>query len=224
MTDIARFIDHTLLRPDATEKDVIKLCDEAGTYNFHAVCIHPSFVSTAREVLYQSHTKIAAVIGFPLGMTLTRVKIYEAMEAVTKGAGELDIVINISNAISDNWSSVQDEIADIITATPDVLHKIIIETCYLSEGRKKKACTAVMNAGAEFIKTSTGFGPSGAQARDVELIHSVTEGKIGIKAAGGIKTLADTRAFIHAGATRIGTSSGIDIVGEEQKRKSEKEQ
>ncbi len=216
MLDIARLIDHTILRPDAVEQDIVKLCNEAIKFDFHSVCIHPSFTRTAKETLFKTHNKIAVVIGFPLGMTLPQVKIYEAMEAVLNGADELDLVINISHAKSNNWKAVEKEISDIITATPESVHKIIIETCYLTDEEKKAACKAVMNAGAEYIKTSTGFGPAGAVIKDVKLIKSITKGKIGIKAAGGIKTLSEAKAFIEAGATRIGTSSGVEIMKEAQ--------
>ena len=168
----------------------------------------------AKELLSMTHIKISTVTGFPLGTTLTQVKIYEAIESVINGADELDIVINIGSAKSDHWESVEKEIADIVTATPEAVHKIIIETCYLTDDEKKKASLTVMDAGAEFVKTSTGFGPTGAEVRDVAMIKSVTKGKIGIKAAGGIKTLKDVTAFIDAGATRIGTSSGVKIIKE----------
>ncbi len=212
--NIAKLIDHSLLRPDATEADIVRLCEEAGEYGFFSVCMHPSFLETARDVLFKTHVKTAAVIGFPLGMSLSRVKIYEAMESVIKGADELDIVINIGMAKSGDWQGMEREITDIVTATPEAVHKVIIEACYLTDDEKRKACAAIINAGAKFIKTSTGFGPSGAVVRDVELIRSVTKGKVGIKAAGGIKTLKEVTAFIEAGATRIGTSSGVEIMKE----------
>jgi deoxyribose-phosphate aldolase len=218
VTDIARFIDHSLLMPVATKRDIARLCDEAKTYGFHSVCVNPSFTGAAREFLLNSPVKIATVIGFPLGMTVPQVKIYEAMEAVLIGADELDIVINIGDAKSKKWESVHKEISDIITATPDTTHKIIIETCYLTDREKKKACEVVMKAGAEFIKTSTGFGTSGAVIDDVELIKSVTKGRTGIKAAGGIKSLAEAETFIEAGATRIGTSAGVEIMKEARQR------
>ena len=214
MFDISKLIDHSNLRPDALEQDIVALCDEAVKFDFHSVCIHPSFARKAREILFKTHIKIAVVIGFPLGMTLSQVKIYEAMEAALSGGDELDLVINIGQAKSGKWRTVEKEISDIITATPELVHKIIIEACYLTEDEKKSACKTVMNAGAAYIKTSTGFGPGGAVIEDVELIKSVTGGRIGIKAAGGIKTLSEAKAFIEAGASRIGTSSGVDIVKE----------
>jgi deoxyribose-phosphate aldolase len=212
--NIAKLIDHTLLRPDATETEIFKLCEDAKQYGFFSVCIHPSFIKTAKELLTASPVKISTVTGFPLGATQTNVKIYEAIESLIAGADELDIVINIGHAKSGNWKAVEKEISGIISATPQAVHKIIIETCYLTDVEKKTASSVVMNTGAEFIKTSTGFGPSGAKISDIEIIKSVTKGNIGIKAAGGIKTLEDASAFIDAGATRIGTSSGIEIVKE----------
>ncbi|MBI5055228.1 MAG: deoxyribose-phosphate aldolase [Nitrospirae bacterium] len=216
-TNIAKLIDHTLLRPDATERDIVRLCDEAKRHGFFSVCVHPAFIKTAKDQLAGTKIKLSSVIGFPLGMTLTKVKIYEAMEAVFQGADELDAVMNPGFAKSGRWEGVESEIEDLITATPDSVHKIIIETCYLNEDEKKRAALIVMNAGAGFVKTSTGFGTSGAAIKDVELIKAVTKGKVGIKAAGGIKTLKDVIAFVKAGATRIGTSSGVSIMKELEK-------
>ncbi|MDH4029017.1 MAG: deoxyribose-phosphate aldolase, partial [Nitrospirota bacterium] len=189
-------------------------CEEAGEHGFHSICVHPFFVRTAGRALFRTHVKISAVVGFPFGMNQPEVKIYEAIGAVINGADELDIVMNIGLARSNDWAGVEKEIADIVTATRGAAHKIIIEACYLTDDEKIKACAAVMNAGAEFIKTSTGFGPSGALISDVELIRSVTKGRAGIKAAGNIRTLSDIKAFVKAGATRIGTSSGVEIMKE----------
>lgn len=214
-SDIARLIDHTLLKPYATETDIYKLCDEAKKYGFFSVCIHPFFVKYAREMLSGSDVKVSAVIGFPLGMTLDRVKIFEAVETSLLGADELDIVMNLGAAKANKWDAVKKEISDIVTATPDVIHKVIIETCYLTDDEKTKASLAVLEAGAEFIKTSTGFAPAGAVIGDVAIIKAVTRGKIGIKAAGGIRTLKDVLSFVEAGASRIGTSSGVDIMSEQ---------
>ncbi len=212
--NIAKLIDHTLLRPDATETEIFNHCEDAKQYGFFSVCIHPAFIKAAKELLTASPVKISTVTGFPLGATMTNVKIYEAIESLIAGADELDIVINIGHAKSGNWKAVEKEISGIINATPQAVHKIIIETCYLTDDEKKTASSVVMNTGAEFIKTSTGFGPSGAKISDIEIIKSVTKGNIGIKAAGGIKTLEDAMAFINAGATRIGTSSGVEIINE----------
>ncbi len=212
--NIAKLVDHTLLRPDATETEIFKLCEDAKKYGFFSVCIHPAFIKTAKELLTASTVKISTVTGFPLGATMTNVKIYEAIESVIAGADELDIVINTGQAKSGNWKAVEKEISGIINATPQTIHKIIIETCYLTDDEKKTASSVVMNTGAEFIKTSTGFGPSGAKISDIEIIKSVTRGTIRIKAAGGIKTLENASAFIDAGAARIGTSFGVEIMNE----------
>jgi len=211
---IAKLIDHTLLRPDATGTDILKLCEEAEKYGFIAVCVNPFFVRTAKELLLKSKIKVSTVIGFPLGLTFPEVKIYEAMQAVLSGADELDVVMNVGAAKSGNWKAVEKESSDVITATPGTIRKIIIETCYLTDDEKRNAAWTVMKAGAEFIKTSTGFGPAGAVVKDIEIIRSATEGGIGIKAAGGIKTLNDVLTFVDAGATRIGTSSGVEIMKE----------
>ena len=214
MNSIARLIDHTLLKPDMTVTDIEKLCSEAGEHGFHSVCVPPCYIKYSRKALFETHVKIATVIGFPFGYSLSRVKIYEAIEAAMNGADELDIVLNISLIRSGKWDAVEEEISDIISATHSVVHKIIIEACYLTEDEKKKACQVVMNSGAAYIKTSTGFGKEGARIEDIELIKSVTGNRIGIKAAGGIKSLDDVKAFVNAGASRIGTSSGVGIMKE----------
>ncbi len=212
--DIAKLIDYSLLRPDATGLDIMKLCKEAEKIGCFAVCVQPVFVPMAKEMLMKSKLNIATVIGFPMGMTFSQIKTYEAMEAVLHGADELDIVMNVSFAKSNNWKLAEKEISDIITATPEAVHKVIIETCYLTDDEKRKASLMVTKTGATFVKTSTGFACGGAVVGDVELIRSVTKGDIGIKAAGGINTLKDVMAFVDAGATRIGTSSGVAIMKE----------
>lgn len=212
--DIAKLIDHTNLRADATEEDIMQLCDEAVTHGFFSVCIHPCFIRKAREKLSGTGIRVSTVIGFPLGSTLTQVKVYEAVESVLAGADELDMVINASWARAYEWDSVEKEISDVIAATPGLTHKVIIETCYLSDDQKKRAAQAVINSGGEFVKTSTGYAPAGAVVKDVALIRSVTKGMVGIKAAGGIQHVKDIRAFLKAGATRIGTSSGVQIMKE----------
>lgn len=214
ISKIAKLIDHTLLSPDATATGIVKLCDEAAEHRFHSVCVNPSFIETARDSLEGSSVCISATVGFPLGVTLSAVKIDEAIRSVMLGADELDIVINIGHAKSGRWDMVGKEISDIVTATPSVVHKIIVETCYLSDEEKKRVTEVVIGSGAEMIKTSTGFGPAGADINDVKLIKSITENRIGIKAAGGIRTLNDLEHFVKEGATRIGTSSGVNIIKE----------
>ena len=212
--NISKIIDHTLLVPDAREEAIVKFCEEAVKYGFYSVCLYPAFIKKAGEVLFESHVKVSSVIAFPSGATLPKVKIYESIEAVLNGADELDIVLNIGALKSGDWKSVARELEGIIAATPEAVHKIIIENCYLDDEEKKKVCDIVMKSGAEFIKTSTGFGPAGANVKDVKLLKSIVGEEIGIKAAGGIRTLKDVVAFLDAGATRIGTSSGVEIVNE----------
>jgi deoxyribose-phosphate aldolase len=211
---IAGSIDHTLLRSDATNGDIEKLCKEARDFGFHSVCVNPSFVKSAKEFLKGSEVKVTTVIGFPLGATLTDVKVYEAMNGALLGADELDIVINIGALKSGDWQTVRKDLSDVIMATKGLIHKAIIETCFLNEDEKKKAVMTALDAGAEFIKTSTGFGLKGAEIEDVRFIKSLVGDSAGIKAAGGIRTLQQVVDFIEAGATRIGTSSGVGIMKE----------
>jgi deoxyribose-phosphate aldolase len=213
---IAGAIDHTLLSSDATYGDIDNLCKEALDFGFHSVCINPSFVKRSKDLLNDSAVKVTTVIGFPLGADLTDVKVYEAMNGALLGADELDIVINISALKSGDWKTVRKDLSDVIMATRGLIHKAIIETCYLNEDEKKKAVMIALDAGAEFIKTSTGFGPKGAEREDVRLIKSLVGDGAGIKAAGGIRTLKQVVDFIEAGATRIGTSSGVGIMREIQ--------
>lgn len=214
--DIAKLIDHSLLRPDATVKEIKILCDEAMQFGFRSVCVNPFFVPTAKEILCGSNVMVTTVIGFPLGMTLTQVKVYEAIEAALKGSDELDIVMNIGMAKSGQWRDVKKDISDVILATKGLVHKIIIETAYLNREEKIEASEMVLDSGAEYIKTSTGFSLCGAMVEDIILIKSVVKGGCDIKASGGIKTLNQVRELIGAGATRIGTSAGVAIIKEIQ--------
>lgn len=214
--EIAGLIDHTLLRPDANEQEIRQICNDAETYGFYSVCIHPFFIGVAKALLFQKGIKVATVIGFPLGMTLPKVKVYEAQETVFLGADELDIVVNIGECKSGNWEMVRREVSAIIKATPRVTHKIIIEAHYLRDDEKVTVSRIAMDCGAEFIKTSTGFCPGGATIRDIGIIRDATGGRVGIKAAGGIRTLKDVLGFLDAGADRIGTSSGAGIMRELQ--------
>jgi deoxyribose-phosphate aldolase len=212
--DIARFIDQSLLKPQATEADIIKLCKSAIKYNFYSVCVNPYYVPLCNALLKGHDTKVVTVIGFPLGMTVKDVKIYEAKQAVRYGADELDIVMNIGAAKSGNWDYIGEEISEIISATKSAVHKVIIETCYLSEDEKIAATKIASLFGAKFIKTSTGFGTKGATVKDVRLIKKILGDRAEVKAAGGIKTLSQVVQFIKAGATRIGTSAGVGIMKE----------
>jgi deoxyribose-phosphate aldolase len=212
--EIAKLIDHSLLRPDATLADVKRLCEEAREYGFFSVCVNPYFVEKAKSFLAGSNVKVTTVIGFPLGMTLTDTKVYEAVKASFLGADELDIVINIGEAKSGRWNIVRKDLSDVIAATKGLVHKAIIETCYLDKEEKTKAVEVALEAGAEFIKTSTGFGKGGASVEDIRLIKSIVKDRAGIKAAGGIRTLAQAKEMLEAGATRIGTSYGVAIIKE----------
>ena len=211
--ELAKYIDHTLLRADAGIGDILQLCREAAEYRFAAVCVNPCFVDLAAHQLRGTGVKTATVIGFPLGAGLTGVKVYEAKEAILRKADELDMVINLAAAKAGQWQAVTDEIRQVVEAAEGGLVKVILETCYLTETEKRRACQAVLEAGAHFVKTSTGFGPAGAQLEDIRLIREEVGGKAGIKASGGIRTREQAMAFLDAGATRLGTSAGVVIAG-----------
>ncbi|WP_048151721.1 deoxyribose-phosphate aldolase [Palaeococcus ferrophilus] len=215
--DIARYIDHTNLKPYASREDIIRLCEEAREYNFYAVCVNPYRVKLAKQQLEGSDVKVASVIGFPLGATPTEVKVFEAKRALDDGADELDMVINIGALKDKDYEYVKKDIAEVVKVAHErgALVKVIIETCYLSEDEKVKACELAKEAGADFVKTSTGFGTGGATIEDVRLMRKTVGPDMGVKAAGGIRTYEQAKAMIEAGATRIGTSSGVKIVGGE---------
>jgi deoxyribose-phosphate aldolase len=212
--DLAGLTDHTILKPDATHEDIKRLCEEALQFGFYSVCINPCFIKLAKELLKYSDVRVTTVIGFPLGMTLTEVKVYEAMNAYLLGADELDIVINIGALKSGDWYTVRKDISDVIMATKGLIHKVIIETCYLNDDEKKKVVELALEESSEFIKTSTGFGLCAAQLSDIRLIKDIVGDIAGIKAAGRIKTLSQVLELLEAGATRIGTSAGVKILGE----------
>ncbi len=212
--EIARFIDNSLLRPEAKEADIIMLCKSAIRYKFYSVCVNPYYVPLCSAILKGHDIKVTTVIGFPFGASLKEVKVYEAQKALNYGADELDIVINIGAAKSGNWDYVEEELYDIISATKEAVHKVIIETCYLTDKEKKIASDIAVRCGAKFIKTSTGFGSKGADIKDVRLIKGYIKDRAEIKASGGIKTLSSVKRFIEAGATRIGTSAGVEIMKE----------
>jgi deoxyribose-phosphate aldolase len=209
---IAQYIDHTLLKATTTEAEVVQLCKEAKKYKFYAVCVNSCYVGLCKQKLNNSDVKIACVVGFPLGAMLTFSKINEAAEAVRNGADEIDMVINIGFLKDLKYELVEDEIRQIKQAIGNKVLKVIIETCYLTDDEKKMATLLVVNAGADFVKTSTGFGTGGATLEDIELMKSVTQNKIQIKASGGIRDFETAQKFIKAGVTRIGTSNGIQIV------------
>ncbi|AMQ18643.1 deoxyribose-phosphate aldolase [Thermococcus peptonophilus] len=214
--EIAKYIDHTNLKPYATKEDIIKLCDEAIEYGFYAVCVNPYRVKLAKDYLREKNAniKVASVIGFPLGATPTEVKVFEAKKALDDGADELDMVINIGALKDKDYEYVKNDIAEVVKVAHErgAKVKVIIETCYLTEEEKVKACELAKEAGADFVKTSTGFGTGGATVEDVRLMRKVVGPEIGVKAAGGIRTYEQALAMIEAGANRIGTSSGVKIV------------
>lgn len=211
--EIASFIDHTLLKPDAVEADIKRLCEEALTYGFASVCVNPYWVPLVRRLLYGTRVKVCTVIGFPLGAGTAEVKAFEARNGVAAGAQELDMVINIGALRDGKYEHVKRDIDLVVRASgPLVKVKVILETAYLTDEEKIKGSVLAMEGGADFVKTSTGFGPEGATARDVALMRKVVDGFLGVKAAGGIHTYEEAIEMLDAGATRIGASAGIEIV------------
>ncbi|AGL00350.1 deoxyribose-phosphate aldolase [Desulfoscipio gibsoniae] len=217
-TKLAGMIDHTLLKPTATRGDIIKLCGEAREYNFAAVCFNPYWVPLAAGQLAGSGVAVCTVIGFPLGATSTAAKAGEAAHAVQNGALEVDMVINIGVLMERHTEIVLEDIRAVVEASrsqnPASITKVIIETCYLSREQKILACQLAARAGAQFVKTSTGFGPGGAAVEDVALMRAAVGPEMGVKASGGIKTAEQALAMIKAGASRIGASAGVDIMQE----------
>lgn len=213
-TQLAQLIDHTLVRPDATVDDLAAACEDAKKYGFACVVVNGSYVARARDLLSGTLIKVCSVVGFPHGASTTTVKIVEAMEAMKNGASELDIVINIGMAKSGKFDTVEIDIKNVIVMTPQKIHKIVIETGSLTPDEISRVSEIAMRSGAEFIKTSTGYGPRGATTDDVRLIRQAVGSSCRIKASGGIKDLAAVTAMIEAGAGRIGTSSGPAIMEE----------
>lgn len=211
---VARLIDYTLLRADATCAAIVGVCREARRYGFASVCVNPYWVPLAHAELAGSDVKVCAVIGFPLGATSTEVKVAETEAAIRGGASEIDMVINLGAHRSGNLDAVRSDIQRVVRAAHDggAIVKVIVETASLDDDEKVSACLIAKQAGADFVKTSTGFGPSGATPQDVALLRSVAGPDMGVKASGGINTLEDVQAMVAAGATRIGSSSGVRIV------------
>lgn len=208
---IQDYIDHTLLKPTAIPSDIEKLCQEAKDYKFQAVCVNGCYTKFAKEQLKNSQVKLAVVVGFPLGAMSTESKVFEAKDSVANGADEIDMVINLGWLKSGKLELVEREISEIKKAIGNKVLKVIIETCYLTQDEKIKACELAVKAGADFVKTSTGFGEGGATLEDVKLMKKVVGNKAKIKASGGIKNRATALKFISLGVSRIGTSSGIAI-------------
>jgi deoxyribose-phosphate aldolase len=211
---LAQLIDHTIVRPDATIEDVSRACEEAKKYGFACVVVSSSHVQRARELMAGTLIKVCSVVGFPHGACTTTVKIVEAMEAMKNGASELDIVLNIGMVKSGKYEFAEIDLKNVIAMTPGKVHKVIIETGSLTPEEITNVCKIAVKAGAEFVKTSTGFGPRGATVEDIRLMREAVGSLCRIKASGGIKDLADVEALIAAGAERIGTSAGPEIMEE----------
>lgn len=220
--DVASIIDHTLLKADATRSDVERLCGEAREYRFATVCVNPAWVATALRLVRDSRVGVCSVVGFPLGATPPDVKQYETRRAIFDGATEIDMVINVGALKSDGISIVEADVAGVVGACRDsgVLIKVIIEAALLTDDQKVAACRLAKDAGADYVKTSTGFGPGGATVADVALMRRVVGPDVGVKAAGGVRDYESAQALVMAGATRIGTSAGVKIVEEARARKS----
>ena len=214
--DVAKLIDHTLLKPDATQDQIAQLCYEARKFGFAAVCVNPTHVKLCSQLLQGTQVHVCTVVGFPLGATPPEVKAYEAQQAIDDGATEVDMVINIGALRSKDYALVERDIAMVARAchAGGAILKVIIEAALLTDEDKVIACQLSKAAGADYVKTSTGFGPGGATAHDVALMRRAVGPELGVKAAGGIKNLADAKEMVAAGATRIGASAGIKIVQE----------
>ena len=209
-----KMIDHTILNPDATKDEVIRVIDEAKAHEFASVCLEPCWVSLAAERLADSPVKVCTVIGFPLGANTKTVKAFEAKEAVDNGAEEVDMVLNIGALKSGDYDLVLEDMKAVREAAKEAVVKVILETCLLTDEEKKKACALAKEAGLDFVKTSTGFSTAGATTTDVKLMREVVGDKMGVKASGGIRDRETAEAMIAAGASRIGASKSIAIIGE----------
>ncbi|MCL2368730.1 MAG: deoxyribose-phosphate aldolase [Oscillospiraceae bacterium] len=208
-----KLIDHTLLKAVATKADVEQLCKEARENNFMSVCVNSSYVPLSRDCLRGSGVKVCTVVGFPLGASTTKTKVFEAREAVENGATEVDMVINLGALKSGDWDYVKDDIESVAIAVQGrALLKVIIETCLLTDEEKVRVCAICKAVGVDFVKTSTGFSTGGATVEDVALMRKVVGNEIGVKASGGVKDAEGAKAMIEAGANRLGTSSGVAIV------------
>ncbi|MEQ2525792.1 deoxyribose-phosphate aldolase [Bacillaceae bacterium CLA-AA-H227] len=211
--NLAKFIDHTLLKADATKEQILTLVKEAKEYNFASVCVNPTWVKLAAVELKDTSVDVCTVIGFPLGATTSEVKAFETKNAIENGATEVDMVINIGALKDKNFALVEEDIKAVVNeAKGKALTKVIIETSLLTYEEKEKACELAVSAGADFVKTSTGFSTGGATVEDIALMRKTVGPDLGVKASGGVRSLADTEAMINAGATRIGASSGKEII------------
>ena len=216
--NLPELIDHTVLRPEAAKVDVLRLCQEAKDHRFTVIFVPPCYVDEAVAAVAGTAIRVGIPIGFPLGGHTTKTKVAEAVEAVARGAQVLDMVINVSRLKSGDHEYVRRDIAEVVRATPSVEHKVILETCYLTPQEKRTACQLVVEAGADYVKTSTGFGAGGATVEDVRLMKEAVAGRVKVKASGGIRDWKTTRAMLEAGADRIGTSASLAIVAEWQRQ------
>lgn len=212
---INQYIDHTLLKPESTQEQIDHLLSEAVEYQFASVCVNPTWVAHCAKTLAGTGVKVCTVVGFPLGANTSSVKAFETKDAIANGADEMDMVINVGQLKSGQYEVVKADIRAVVEASQDKLVKVIIETCLLTNDEKVKACQLAVSAGADFVKTSTGFSAAGATVEDIVLMRETVGPNIGVKAAGGARSYEDAEAFIEAGATRIGTSSGVAIVSGE---------
>jgi len=212
-TNYANMIDHTLLKAEATKEQIEKLCAEAKEFGFASVCVNPTWVKYCSELLQNSDVLVCTVIGFPLGANTPAVKAFEAKDAIANGAQEVDMVINIGALKDQNFEQVQADIAAVVEAAKgSAIVKVIIETCLLTEEEKVKACELSVAAGADYVKTSTGFSTGGATSEDIALMRKTVGPELGVKASGGVRSLEDMQKMVEAGATRIGASSGVAIM------------
>ena len=215
-SELADYIDQTLLKPDTVKDDILKLCAEAREFGFASVCVNPVWVPLCAQELEKAHSKVCTVIGFPLGANCSSIKALETKEAVANGADEVDMVINIGAAKSGAWETVEADITAVVSAATGKLVKVILETSLLNMDEIVKACRVAQKSGADFVKTSTGFSTGGATTEDIQLMRQTVGPDFGVKASGGIRTTQDILAMIAAGANRIGASGEIDIVNDEK--------
>lgn len=212
--NLPALIDHTVLRPDATKVEVLRLCEEAKANGFMVIFVPPCYIDEAVAAVAGTDIRVGIPIGFPLGGHSTKTKVAEAVEAVQRGATVLDMVLNISRLKSSDHDYVRTDIAEVVKSTMRVEHKVILETCYLTHQEKRTACHLIVEAGADYVKTSTGFGAAGATVEDVRLLKDTVAGRAKVKASGGIRDWKTTLAMLEAGADRIGTSAGLTIIQE----------
>lgn len=212
--NLPALIDHTILRPEATRAEVLRLCEEAKKHGFMVIFIPPCYANEAVEAVTGSQIRVGIPIGFPLGGHTTGTKVSEALEGVRQGATVLDMVINVSRLKSGDVDAVRQDIAEVVQATPGAEHKVILETCYLTDQEKMTACRLAVEAGADYVKSSTGFGAGGATVTDVRLMKAAVEGKAKVKASGGIRDWKTAMSLLEAGADRIGTSASLQIMEE----------